>query len=263
MQENFTPLINALFCLIPVVFMGLVGLGVVALFFWIISRTTRTKTKAELGADHERIETEVEKLMPQVRPWQPEALAHLHTGRDARWTKFGNNITMHGLIAASKSDAARTWSAFALRGRRKYSGPFSFHGQALARTTEHTFEFDTQAAGVAIQLNDHPFGTLQPDGTLLDSDGQSIGHFQLEGGKRQPTFPVTLRGNVVAHLARPVYNPQGIVLFKRNKQPLPPAVEIVASDITPDDINWLLTLSLWQIINRTVKWQVGSNRVGV
>lgn len=250
MQDVLTSLFTSLLCLLPLLVMGLFFLGGVALFIWFIARAQRPKDPAALAADREKLRATVEKLMPQVRPWQPEVLAHPCTDENTFWTRFGNNITVRGLVAAALPNKGSNWAAFALDGRRVYSGPFSFHGQALARTTEHTFEFNARPAGVAIRLNGSPFGTLQPGGNLLDANGQSIGHFQREGEKGRPTFPVTLHGRVVAHLAKPVYHSKGIIIFKRDKQPPPPAVEIVASDMTPNEANWLPALVLWQIVDR-------------
>ncbi len=232
-----------IFCLLPWCLGALIFLGAGALLIWLYRRSQQPKSKAEWATARRKNQAEVEALMPRVQPWRREALADLHTFRALRWGVFGRHARARGLIAADKNDEQRTWAAFALRGRRVYRRPVSFVGQAHARTSAQVFDFETDSTNqVSIQVDGRPLGSLQPDGTLLDTAGEPIGRL-TPAADGQSAFPVTLHGRVVAQLA----GGRGFRLHK--SQARPPAVEIIAPDVTPDERDWLLALALWQIIN--------------
>ena len=226
----------------------LLGVAAVCIIFIaviVIIAYRRPKSEADLAAT-------VKDLMPNVHPWQPEALANLRTHYRTNWARIGRGITMRGLITAARSRNERAWAAFAMRGRILYRPPFFFHGQALVRTTERTFELNAQSNGVTVRVDGRLLGVLRPDGVLLDADGQPVGHFQLEGEQEEPIFPLTLHGRVVARLARP-YQSYGLGILGRPKQPPPPAVEIATPSMEPYEADWLLALVLWQIVNRAAR----------
>ncbi|HID78734.1 MAG TPA: hypothetical protein EYP56_22415 [Planctomycetaceae bacterium] len=132
-------------------------------------------------------------------------------------------------------------------GRRVYRGYLLFHGRALVCTMAQTFEFHAQPAGqVAIQVEGRPPGSLQPDGTLLDAEGQPIGRRPSSyPDKDQATYPVTVQERVVGRPENPFY---GGRLRSLRQMSRPPAVEITAPDVTAEEQDWLLALAFWNVL---------------
>ena len=259
MQDSIASLVSALFCLIPIGFMGLVALGFVALFVWIISRTTRPKTAAELAADREKIRADVEKLMPKVRPWQPEGLADLSTNWDARWQRLAGTLKVHdGTIPGVQDPEGPPWVAFTFKVR----GASRPDGQMHARTTARRFDYRITPQSIEISVDDEPLGQMQPDGTLLDAAGQSIGHARRPKGtpasfsmgnmvhitdRRERSYAVDLHGRTVAWLANPpVRRLIAISIGKRKPPQYPPALTI-AEKPSEEETTWLLALAILQV----------------
>ncbi|RMF32245.1 MAG: hypothetical protein D6759_08765 [Chloroflexi bacterium] len=245
-MDTSVGLLSSLLCLL-LWCLGLLGLGAFGVFLvWLFRRVRQADRAPVSAAEQEKMQAEVDALMSKVRPWRREALADLQATRQVRWMSFGRRARVRGLIAASRSDAERTWAAFALRGRRVYGRPISFEGRAHVRTTAQSFDFEAQPTDlISIQVDHEPLGSIHPDGTLLDPSGQPIGQFPPHPANDQATYPVTLHGRVVARL-RNLYH-GGLFSFRR--QPRPPAVEIIAPDLTLEERDWLLALALWQVVN--------------
>ncbi len=256
MENDFANLLTSLLCLLPFCLGGLGMLGVGAFLVWIIIRSRQPRDAAALADDWQKMQVEVADLLKQVLPWQDAVLSELRTPSMTRWVMTpGNNFRIRGLIAASWRDKKRAWAAFAARGRRLRRGPTTFHGQAHARTTAHTLDFEAQPEGeVVIRMNGASLGALHADGTLVDSSGETVGHVSPRPEQDTPGQPVTLHGRLVARL----FDTRSGCRFASRRQPLPPAVEIVASDLRAEERDWLLALVLWQAINRAVggvRWE--------
>ncbi len=256
-MEDSLSLLTSILCLLPWC-LGLLGLGAFGVFLvWLFRRMRQAERTPVSAAEGEKMQAEVSALMPKVRPWRREALADLQTIRGIRWMAFGRKARARGLIAASRSDAERTWAAFALRGRRVYGRPVSFEGRAHVRTTAQSFDFEVQPTDqVSIQVDRKPLGSIHPEGTLLDPSGQPVGHFPPHPAKDEATYPVTLYGRVVARLRN--FRHGGLFRFRR--QPRPPAVEVIVPDLTLEERDWLLALALWQVVN-LAGWQISTDGV--
>jgi len=276
MQDNIASLVSALFCLIPVGFMGIMILGFVALFVWIVNRTTRPKTVDELAADKKELQADVEKLMPKIRPWQPEGLADLSTDWDARWRKFAQIKAHDGTIPGVKDPEGPPWVAFTFKVR----GTSRPDGQMHARTTAQRFDYRITPQGVEISVDDKPLGQMQPDGALLDATGYPIGHarrpkgtpFSLKTGnivpdiidRRERSYAVELHGRTVAWLANPpVQQPNVISIKKQKPKQYPPALTL-AETPSEEEADWLLALAILQVAFYNVLetiWMIRNNNM--
>lgn len=129
-NTSIASLLTNLLCLLPFCLsvLGLIAVG--ALLLWVIRRQRRRPSAETLATEKDALRSEVASQMAALRPWRWDALADLRTFRKLRWSSFGRDFRMRGLVAASRSDRERTWAAFALRGRRLYRGPLPFHGLA-------------------------------------------------------------------------------------------------------------------------------------
>ncbi|HIQ22220.1 MAG TPA: hypothetical protein EYH34_13430, partial [Planctomycetes bacterium] len=80
-NNNWQNALSLLTCLLPLCLSlaGIAGIGAFAVWLF-----RRTRVSGEAAAQEENLRASVEALMKEVRPWQPEALADLHTFRRLR-----------------------------------------------------------------------------------------------------------------------------------------------------------------------------------
>jgi hypothetical protein len=258
--ESAASLLSILTCLLPFC-LGLLGLAAAAgLLFWFIRRQRRPKGEADLAAERQAAGGHLAQQAAGLRPWSPDALADLSTDWDARWSKFGRDLSARGTIPSLSEPKGQAWVSFVLKVR----GARQPTGQLLARTTAQAFTYALSAQGVAIEVDGAPWGSLLPDGTLLDAAGAPAGSAPRPGGgpamfrlgsvshlrdKRPRSYPVTLAGRPIGHLANPPA--QMLNTISLTKREFAPAVE-PAGDLGQEEATWLLALAILQVAGYNV-----------
>ncbi len=265
--EALSDILNLLICLLPFCFLAVAGLAMLALMVWILRRMHRPKSDAELAREAQQMHAKVEGLMKNLRPWSPDALSDLSTDWNATWSKF-TRLNVKGTILSLSEPKGGHWVAFNLNTR----AAGHLNGRLLARTTAQTFFYNINPKeGVTIQINDAPWGSVQPDGTLLDAAGQAIGSTVRPAGtpigfkqkvgvnyihdNREREYSVILRGQVIAHLTNPRVTPLAISLKKRQ---FPPALTL---NNTPseEEATWLLALAILQVAGYSTQAKIFTN----
>ncbi len=269
---DLTSIANLLYiltCLAPFCLGGLGFLAFGALLVWIIYRQWQPKSAASLAAERRALHDELERLTltAGLRPWSADALTDLSTDWNATWLQFGRDLSARGTIPSLSEPKGPPWVIFAL----KIRGARRPDGQLAARTTAQTFDYHIAAGDVAIEVDGVPLGRVQPDGTLLDPDGQPIGRAPRPGGspikfrlgtvthlhdRRQRTYPVTLRGRVVGHLGHPRARMTNVIPLK--KRQFPPAVTPEGL-LSKEEVTWLLALAILQVAGYNVLETVWTN----
>lgn len=265
--ETTANLLTSLTCLAPFC-LGLLGLVAVGfLFVWLIRRQRQPRDAAALAAERQGMRSQVEQQTAGLRPWSSAALADLSTDWDARWTRFGRKLDAHGTIPSLSEPKGPPWVAFSLKVR----GARRPDGQLLARTTDRAFDYRLTPEGVAIQVDGAPLGQVQSDGTLLGADGQPIGSAPRPGGmpamfrvggvsrlrdQRERSYPVTLHGRTVGHVAHPPAKMINVISLK--KREFPPAVAPEAS-LSETEATWLLALAILQVAGYNLLETVWTN----
>jgi len=135
--EPATDLLNGLICLAPFC-LGALGLvAFAALLVWIIYRQWQPKSTAALAAGSEAMRSKLEQMVASLRPWSSEGLTDLSTDWDARWTRFGRDLSASGSIPSLSAPKGPGWVALALKVR----GARQPEGQMQARTTAQAFDY--------------------------------------------------------------------------------------------------------------------------
>jgi hypothetical protein len=257
-SEAITGLLNGLICLGSLApfcmgVLGLVAFG--ALLVWVVRRQWQAKDEATLTTERKTAQSQLEQMVADLRPWSPEGLTDLSTDWDARWTKFGRDLNARGTIPSLGEPKGPGWVAFVFKVR----GARQPEGQMQACTTVQAFDYGISREGVDLLVDGAPLGRVQPDGTLLDADGQPIGSAVRPGGlpamfrvgsiaklrdERERTYPLILGKRTVAHLANPPAQMTNVISLKRRQ--FPPAVTL---ESTPSDeeATWLLALAILQV----------------
>lgn len=253
--ETVANLLNGLICLAPFC-LGVLGLAAFgALLVWVVRRQWQPKDEATLAAEKETMRSQLDQTAADLRPWSPAALTDLSTDWDARWTKFGRDLSARGTIPSLSEPKGPGLAAFVLKVR----GARQPEGQMQARTTAQAFDYHIGRDGVNILVDGAPLGSVQPNGTLLDADSQPIGNATRPGGlpamfrvgsiarlhdQRERAYPVIMGERTVAHLANPPAQMTNVISLK--KQQIPPAVTL---EDTPSEkeATWLLALAILQV----------------
>ncbi len=255
MNPESSQLFTNLLCMLPFCFVGLFMLGGLGLLMWLFNKKQRPKSQAELAAEEAKMRAVVDGLMAKLRPWTPEALSDLSTDWDASWSKF-RRLNVKGTLPGLSEPKEGAWVAFNLNVR----AAGLLDGRLLAKTTAQTFFYRiVPRKEITIQVDGAPWGSVQPDGTLLDAEGQPIGDARRPDGtpfafsmgnishirdKRQRDYPITLRGRVIARLANP--SAQLVNAISLKKRQYPPALTLNDSP-SEEEATWLLALAILQV----------------
>jgi hypothetical protein len=255
MEETISNLFSTLLCLAPFFFVLLGGLAIFAGLAWFMNYQRRPKDEATLAAERGVAHSQLEQKVADLRPWSSAGLADLSTDWDARWTKFGAELNASGTIPSLGEPEGPGWVAFVLKVR----GARQPDGQLHARTSAQAFDYRIGKEGVVVHVDDAPLGSVRPDGTLLDGEGQPVGSAVRPGGLpamfragslaklqdgREREYPLILGERTVAHLANPPA--QMINAMRLKKQQFPPAVTL-ADTPSEEEATWLLALAILQV----------------
>ncbi|NOZ26603.1 MAG: hypothetical protein GXP39_00935 [Chloroflexi bacterium] len=216
----------AIICLASICLVGLGMAGLVALVLWLIRRWRRAVT--------------------HLRPWPPESLEDLSAKWEARWVKLPRRVRGQGMIHSVHDPKGPAWIAFTfnIRGGRETT-----RGTLEARTTEHTFSFDITPERTTIHIDGELWGTILPDGTLLDSTGEAVGSAPRVGGP-----PILFVAGAQAALREKLGRPHTVTLHgreigrlasfqERRKWGHSPAV-FPAGSLSEEESTWLLALTI-------------------
>ncbi|MGC9357870.1 MAG: hypothetical protein ACP5GX_08390 [Anaerolineae bacterium] len=247
--------LSNLLCVLPFC-LGLIGFAATAGFLiWLARRQSRSMSPPVHVEDEQRADG--------LRVWSPDDLTDLSTDWDAQWNRLGPRVNARGTIHSVSEPKGPALVAFVL----KASGARKPEGELHAHTTAQTFAYHIDREGVHIRVEDRPFdqtqgrpfGHVQPDGTLLDAGGHPIGSAPRPGGRpaifsvggvsrlrdeRERSYPVTLNGRIVGHLAHP--RAQMINAIPLKERQFPPVVTVAGSP-SGEEATWLLALAILQI----------------
>ncbi len=265
--ETLASLLTISSCVIPFCagVLGFVALGV--LLVWFVRRQWQPRSESALAGERQGMSARLARLRARLRPWSPDGLGDLSTDWDASWSRFGRALNAHGSIPALSDPKGPDWAAFSLKVR----GARHPTGQLLACTTAQSFSYRITTEGVTLQADGAPWGSILPDGTLLDDAGQPIGSAPRPGGmparfnlgsvaylrdERERSYPVTLRGRVVGRLAHPSAQMTNVISLK--KRQFPPAV-VPEGVLSAEEATWLLALAILQVAGYNLLETVWTN----
>ncbi len=266
--EILSTILGRLICLLPFCFLGVAGLVMMALMAWVFQRVNQPKSDAEQARETQKMRAKVDSLMEKLRPWSADNLSDLSTDWDATWTKF-MRLEVKGTIPGLSKPKEGAWVAFNLNIR----AAGHLNGRLLARTTAQTFFYQINPKeGVTIEVDDAPWGNIQPDGTLVDAAGHVIGNMLRPSGtptgykwgavtrirdEREREYPVTLHGQVIAQLANPGAKLLGFASLKEGQ--FPPAITL-NNRPSEEEATWLLALAILQVAGYNTMESVGVSR---
>lgn len=265
--ESIRELLTTPSCLVSFCLGGLGLAALVALVVWSVRRQWQPWGAATLVAGRQQAGSQLERRTTELHPWTPDALADLSTDWDATWTRLGRELSASGTIPSLGEPKGPAWVAFSLKVR----GARRPDGHLLARTTAQVLVCRITPDGVAVEVDGAPLGSIRPDGRLLDAAGQSVGSAPRPGGlpaifrlgsvaklhdERQRSYPITLSGRVVAHLANPPAQTLNAISLKKTQ--FPPAVILVDTP-SEAEVTWLLVLAVLQVAGYNLLETVWTN----
>lgn len=253
--DALADVLSNLVCLAPFC-LGIVAFAAVAgLMVWAIRRQSRPQDPAAAATDRQEARAGVDRQAGGLRPWSAGALADLSTDWDARWSRFGRRMRARGTIPSLSEPKGAPLVAFDLELR----GTHRPEGQLVARTSTQVFTYRIAPDGVAIEVDGAPWGSILPDGTLLDAGGQGIGSAPRPGGTpakfrlgavahlrddRARSYHVTLHREVVGHVANPRAQMKNAISLR--ERAFAPAVS--GAETPPAEAGtWLLALAILQV----------------
>ncbi len=195
----------------------------------------------------------------RLLPWRGDALADLAAHWRGNWrlvTGAGIRGQFQGVVKSLGQPEAEGWLAFHL------DRPEAKRARLVMRTSGKEFTFDVRLEAafpmrgeVDILLDGRPFGRIHlPDGDLLDAEGRAIGHYRRPrltvhtvGMVPQSYTPIVIGERTIAELTclwmRLPGRFKGRFYYSFTPLPTPwPALRNIASEISPEEENWLLSL---------------------
>lgn len=268
MDESFLyNLLSSLLCLLPICAGALFIGGAAFLIIRTAIRQSKPLTPQQANDAAENLEAKVEQMMGRLRAWNPEALSDLSADWDAKWSRWGRDLNAHGVIPSLSRPREAAYVAFAL----KIRGAFEPEGLIHARVTSRVFDYRLSRAGVEIRVDRAPFGRIQPDGQLLDAEGNAIGEAKRPGGmpvifrvggmalkrdQREREYPLILNGRSVGRLANPSI--QMFNAIELRKKIFAPAA-VPAEGVSEHEALWLTALAILQVAGYNLLESVWTN----
>ncbi len=253
--RTFAELLTIAGCVLPFCIGGLGLIALAVFMMYTIHRQWRPPDATTLAEGWEQLQEQLDEMVAQLRPWSSEGLTDLAAGWRARWWRIGRDLNARGTIPSRSDPDGPSWVAFGLKVR----GARRPDGHLLARTTEQSFAYRITPDSVMIQVDGEPWGSIRLDGILLDAEEQpigsaprpkrspirfSIGPITRLRDARERSYPVTIRGETIGHLACPPARLKGVIHLRRRA--LTPAITLEGSPSREVEI-WLLSLAILQI----------------
>ncbi len=235
-EEVMELLILAPFCLMGVAFVGALILVI------ILGRRRSQPYSAEETAQAEAAaETYLDRTVPALLPWTPEALADLAC--QWRGTRGGLVIGQHqGQVVSLSQPDGPGWLAFALSLK-------GYRGFLHVLTSDREIRLEIGPGGFRVTVDGQLLGSLrEKDGALFDSQAQPIGCYRRYRGLRWQMGsrslstrygPVELYGRQIAEVSDGLNWGGGPLGRDDARRPL---IRLRGTELTYEEENWLLSV---------------------
>lgn len=199
----------------------------------------------------------------QLLPWEPDALHDFAAHLAIEGRRIGPSLHYRGTLKSLKQPETFGWLAFDLQ--LKFG-----KGSMKVCTAQSAYQIEIAPNTAKVRVDGIPLGQIHTRGdeiTLLGVDGRPLGRYQhqrtylglrvsvkvyyLRPGYFDPTYsPVEVGGRQVAEFNNNLILSQHL---KFSQKPVPQVYQNLASDISSEELDWLLALlglEIYYRINR-------------